>query len=341
MIRDCLAKLVQGDHLTREEAYRLMKRMMEGAVSPPQMAGLLTALRMKGETVAELTGLAEGMRDQMTTVSLRVPGAVDTCGTGGDGGKTFNISTGAAIVAAAAGVPVAKHGNRAVSGRSGSADVLEVLGIRIQVSPEEAKMALEQVGICFLFAPLFHRGMKRVMPTRRELGFRTCFNLLGPLVNPAGVKRQLMGVFDPALTETAARVLLALGAERALVVSGLDGIDEISISGPTRVSEVKEGQVITYTVTPEQLGMEPAPPEAVSGGDPRTNARMLRQILRGEQGPRRDVVLINAGAVLYLAGRAKSMAEGVRRAADAVDSGKAADKLAEMIRFSRGAGYVS
>ena len=183
--------------------------------------------------------------------------------------------------------------------------------------------------------------MKRVMPTRRELGFRTCFNLLGPLVNPAGVKRQLMGVFDPALTETAARVLLALGAERALVVSGLDGIDEISISGPTRVSEVKEGQVITYTVTPEQLGMEPAPPEAVSGGDPRTNARMLRQILRGEQGPRRDVVLINAGAVLYLAGRAKSMAEGVRRAADAVDSGKAADKLAEMIRFSRGAGYVS
>ena len=197
MIRECLSKLVQGEDLTREEARQLMIRMMEGELSPSQMAGVLTALRIKGETVEELTGLAEGMRSKATSVFLRVPGAVDTCGTGGDGGRTFNISTGAAIVAAAAGIPVAKHGNRAVSGRSGSADVLEALGVRIQMSSKEAEEALDRLGICFMFAPLFHPAVKRVMPTRKELGFRTCFNLLGPLVNPAGVKRQLMGVFDP------------------------------------------------------------------------------------------------------------------------------------------------
>lgn len=341
MIRHCLAKLVQGENLTREEAYHLMNRMMEGKASPTQVAGVLTALRMKGETVAELTGLAEGMRHKATSVSLRVPGAVDTCGTGGDGGKTFNISTGAAIVAAAAGVPVAKHGNRAVSGRSGSADVLEALGVRIPMSPKEAETALIQLGICFMFAPIFHHAMKRVMPTRKELGFRTCFNLLGPLVNPAGVKRQLMGVFDPSLTETAARVLLALGAERALVVAGLDGIDEISVSAPTRISEVKEGQVTTYTVNPADLGVRQAAPEAVSGGDAQTNARILRQIFQGDSGPRRDVVLVNAGAVLYVAGRTRSIAEGVRMAADVVDSGKAAEKLEEMIRYSRGVNHVS
>lgn len=341
MIRECLSKLVQGESLTREEARQLMIRMMEGKLSPSQMGGVLTALRMKGETAEELTGLAEGMRSKAASVYPRVPGAVDTCGTGGDGGKTFNISTGAAIVAAAAGIPVAKHGNRAVSGRSGSADVLEALGIRIQMSPKEAEKALDRLGICFMFAPLFHPAMKQVMPTRKELGFRTCFNLLGPLVNPAGVKRQLMGVFDPALTETVARVLLTLGAERALVVAGLDGIDEISISAPTRISEVKDGQIRTYTVIPEDLGVRPAPQEAVSGGNARTNARILREVFRGEKGPCRDVVLVNAGAVLYVAGRAKSIAEGVRKAADAVDSGRASEKLETMIRYSREVSHVS
>lgn len=341
MIRECLAKLVQGENLTREESYQLMIRMMDGEVSPSQAAGLLTALRMKGETVEELTGLAEGMRNKASSVSFRVSGAVDTCGTGGDGGRTFNISTGAAIVAAAAGIPVAKHGNRAISGRSGSADVLEALGVRIQMSPEEAGVVLERLGICFLFAPLFHHAMKRVMPTRKELGFRTCFNLLGPLVNPAGVKRQLMGVFDPSLTDTVARVLLALGTERALVVAGLDGIDEISISAPTRISEVRDGQVTTYTVTPEDLGVRQAPLEAVSGGDARTNARILRQIFQGQKGPCRDVVLVNAGAVLYVAGKAESIAEGARAAAEVLDSGKAAGKLEEMIRYSREVSHVS
>lgn len=341
MIRECLAKLVQGENLTREEAYQLMKRMMEGEATPSQMAGVLTALRMKGETVEELTGLAEGMRQKAAAVSLRVSGAVDTCGTGGDGGRTFNISTGAAIVAAAAGIPVAKHGNRAVSGRSGSADVLEALGVHIQMSPEEAETALDRLGICFMFAPLFHHAVKRVMPTRKELGFRTCFNLLGPLANPANVKRQLMGVYDPSLTETVARVLLTLGTERALVVAGLDGIDEISISGPTRISEVKDGQVTTYTLTPEDLGVRQAMPEAVAGGDAGTNARILRRVFQGEEGPCRDVVLVNAGAVLYVAGRAKSIPEGVRMAADAVDSGKANEKLEEMIRYSREVSHVS
>ncbi|MFS8513355.1 MAG: anthranilate phosphoribosyltransferase [Planifilum fulgidum] len=341
MIRECLSKLVQGEDLTREEARQLMIRMMEGELSPSQMAGVLTALRIKGETVEELTGLAEGMRSKATSVFLRVPGAVDTCGTGGDGGRTFNISTGAAIVAAAAGIPVAKHGNRAVSGRSGSADVLEALGIRIQMSPKEAEKALDRLGICFMFAPLFHPAMKQVMPTRKELGFRTCFNLLGPLVNPAGVKRQLMGVFDPSLTETAARVLETLGAERVLVVAGLDGIDEISVCAPTRISEVRGGKVETYTVTPEELGVGPAAPEAVSGGDARTNARILREVFRGEKGPCRDVILVNAGAVLYVAGRTKSIAEGVRAAADVVDSGRAEKKLEEMIRYSREVSHVS
>ncbi|SEN28152.1 anthranilate phosphoribosyltransferase [Lihuaxuella thermophila] len=341
MIQEVLRKVVSGRNLSRREAQAVMTEMMEGKVTPSQTASLLTSLRMKGETVEELIGFAQGLRSHATQVYHDLPQVVDTCGTGGDGGKTFNISTAAAFVAAAAGVPIAKHGNRAVSSKSGSADVLEALGMDIRLNAKEAQHLLFQTGLCFLFAPLFHQAMKHVMPTRTELGFRTCFNLLGPLANPAGVKIQLLGVYDPSLTENVARVLLELGIERALVVAGLDGLDEITVTAPTRMSEVIEGEVKTYEVTPEQLGVNTAPIEAIAGGDAGFNARLIRGILNGQPGAPRDVVLVNAGAAIYLAGRASSIREGVHLAAQAVDSGKAKEKLAEVVHFSREVRYVS
>ncbi len=341
MIQEVLRKVVSGENLTRLEAYRVMNEMMEGKVTPSQIASLLTSLRMKGETVEELIGFAQGMRSHATRVYHDLPHAVDTCGTGGDGGKTFNISTAAAFVAAAAGVPIAKHGNRAVSSQSGSADVLEELGMDIRLNAKEAQHLLFQTGLCFLFAPLFHQTMRHVMPTRTELGFRTCFNLLGPLVNPAGVKIQLLGVYDPALTENVAHVLSELGIERALVVAGLDGLDEITVTAPTRISEVKEGEVKTYDVTPEQLGVKTFPMEEIAGGSAEYNARLIRGIFDGKKGAAREVVLVNAGAAIYLAGRASSIREGVRLAAEMIDSGKAKEKLAEVIHASREVRYVS
>ncbi|MDR6224497.1 anthranilate phosphoribosyltransferase [Desmospora profundinema] len=330
LFKQSLAKIIDGENLERGEAEALMGAMMEGEVPPSQIAAALTGLRVKGETVDELTGLASAMRDKAARLPQSASHAVDTCGTGGDGGKTFNISTAAAIVAAAAGVPVAKHGNRAVSSRSGSADVLEALGVPTQLSPEDAVKALDKQGICFLFAPLFHQAMKHVMPVRRELGFRTCFNLLGPLSNPAGVKRQLVGVYDPALTEPVAEVLTRLGAERVLVVAGLEGIDEISVSGETRISESREGRIRTFQLTPEELGLTRHPLAALAGGDAVVNASIIRGVLRGEPGAPRDVVTANAGAVLYLAGHAASLQEGVEAAAAVIDQGGAEAKLAEM-----------
>lgn len=325
-----LSKIVAGGNLEQGEAEALLNAMMSGEVSASQIAAVLTALRMKGETVTELTGFASAMRAQAVKLPQAASHAIDTCGTGGDGGKTFNISTAAAIVAAAAGVPVAKHGNRAVSSRSGSADVLEALGVPVQLSPVEAVEALQRQGICFLFAPLFHQAMKHVAPTRRELGFRTCFNLLGPLSNPAGVKRQLVGVYEPALTETVAQVLMRLGAERVLVVAGLEGIDEISVSGETRISEARDGEIYTIDITPEELGLQRYELEALAGGDAAANATIIRRVLKGEQGAPRDVVLANAGAVIYLAGEAPSLREGVMAAAAVIDQGKAEAKLTEM-----------
>ncbi|WP_107725454.1 anthranilate phosphoribosyltransferase [Desmospora activa] len=329
-LKQSLGKIVTGGNLEQEEAEVLMNGMMTGKVPTTQIAAALTALRMKGETVEELTGFAAVMRAHAVKLPQAVPAAVDTCGTGGDGGKTFNISTAAAIVAAAAGVTVAKHGNRAVSSRSGSADVLEALGVPVQLSPAEAAEVLEKQGICFLFAPLFHQAIKHVMPTRRELGFRTCFNLLGPLSNPAGVKRQLVGVYDPSLTETVAEVLMRLGAEHVMVVAGLEGIDEISVSGETRISEAKDGNIHTIDITPEELGLKRHALSELAGGDAAVNAAIIRRVLKGELGAPRDVVLANAGAVIVLAGGASSLREGVERAATAIDHGKAEEKLAEM-----------
>lgn len=330
MVERSLVKLMAKEDLNRSESERLMGAMMEGDLPPAQAAAVLTALRIKGETVEELAGLAASMRARARQLSAVPPEAVDTCGTGGDGGKTFNISTAAAIVAAAAGVPVAKHGNRAVSGKSGSADVLEALGVGIQLTPEEAEQTLAETGICFLFAPLFHEAMKQVLPIRKELGFRTCFNLAGPLANPAGVRRQLVGVFDPGLTETLARVLLSLGTERAMVVSGLDGVDEITLTEETRVSEVRDGNIHTYRITPEELGLKRCHPTALSGGDAVVNARIIRGIFQGKPGPCRDVVLANAGAVLTIAGRAGGLQEGIHLAGKTVDEGLALAKLEEM-----------
>ncbi|MFC4078083.1 anthranilate phosphoribosyltransferase [Salinithrix halophila] len=341
MIQQSLAKVVDGKDLTRRESRELMAAMMEGALSPAQAGAALTALRMKGETVGELTGLATAMREKATRLPAIPSEAVDTCGTGGDGGRTFNISTAAAIVAAGAGVKVAKHGNRAVSSKSGSADVLEALGVDIQQTADDAARALEKTGICFLFAPLFHQAMKHVMPTRKELGFRTCFNLLGPLANPAGVKRQLVGVYDPELTEPVAEVLLSLGSERVMVVSSLDGIDEISVTAETQISEVKDGTVHTRRVTPEELGLTRGTLEDLAGGDANVNARLIRRVLEGEPGPCRDVVLANAGAVIAIAGKALSLKEGIQLAAEAVDRGAASAKLKEMTESGKEVSYVS
>jgi anthranilate phosphoribosyltransferase len=340
MTRSLLAKVVEGHDLSRTEARTAMEAMLDGTMTPVQIAAFLTSLRIKGETVDELVGLAEGLRARAIPVHA-VPGAVDTCGTGGDGGRTFNVSTAAAIVVAAAGIPVAKHGNRAVSGTSGSVDVLEALGIEAESGPEQAERMLKHVGLCFLFAPLFHPALKRVMPVRRELGFRTCFHLLGPLASPAGVRRQVLGVYHPALTENVARVLCELGAERALVVAGLDGLDEISVSGVTRVSEVTDGRVRTYDVMPEDLGLSRAPLTAVRGGTPNENASLIRRIFAGERGAPRNMVVANAGAAIYVGGGADSLAEGVRLAAEAIDSGRAASKLEEVIAFSQEVRHVS
>lgn len=336
-----LRRVVDGEHLSRAEAAFVMEQFMEGNATPSQMGAFLTALRMKGETVEEITGFAETMRRKVLPVKHPFATAVDTCGTGGDGGKTFNVSTATSILAAGMGVPVAKHGNRSVSSKSGSADVLEALGFSGQMSAEEAQAALAEIGICFMFAPLFHQSMRHVMPTRKELGIRTCFNMLGPLTNPAGVKRQLVGVFSQSLTELFASVLKELGAERALVVASDDGLDEISVSAPTQVSELKDGQVTTYNITPETLGLNFHPLSAVEGGDATHNAAIIRNIFAGEKGAPRDIVVANTGAVLYLADIANNLPEGVRLAAKALDEGAAEAKLNEMVAFTGGKRRVS
>ncbi|SDW59177.1 anthranilate phosphoribosyltransferase [Marininema mesophilum] len=330
MIQQYLATLVDGNNLTQDESSQLMRAMMDGEISPAQAGAVLTTLRMKGETVNELAGLAKVMREKALRLPSMDPAAVDICGTGGDGGRTFNISTAAAIVAAATGVKVAKHGNRAVSSKSGSADVLEALGVDIQQDENTATRALKEQGICFLFAPLFHQAMKNVMPIRRELGFRTCFNLLGPLANPARVTRQLVGVYDSSLTEPVAKVLQLLGIERAMVVAGLDGIDEISVTGETQISELKDGQVKTYSITPEEMELNTTTLAQLSGGDAQQNAQIIHQVFLGEQGPKRDVILANAGAVITIAGHTATIQEGIRLAAEAIDSGMALAKLEQM-----------
>jgi len=331
--RTALGRLAAGQSLTREETEDLFGQLMDGKVSDPLKAALLVALRMKGEEACEVCGAASAMRRRATPIPHTRPSVVDTCGTGGDGRGTFNISTAAALVAAAAGLVIAKHGNRSVSSRSGSADVLSALGVPIEISPETAGRALDSIGIAFLFAPLLHPAMREVMPVRRELGMRTIFNLLGPLTNPAGARRQLMGVYAAALVPMIARVLADLGSEHALVVHGSDGLDEITTTGPTWVGEVIAGEVRTYTVEPERFGLRRASLAELAGGEPEENATLMRRVLAGEPGPLADITALNAGAALYAGGTVERLEDGVELARTTLASGAGAAKLEALRSF--------
>ncbi len=334
-MKEFIAKVIEGQHLTAAEAERAMDVIMGGGATDAQIAAFLTALRMKGETAEEITGCARAMRTRATRIPHSQPLVVDTCGTGGDGTGTFNISTTAAFVVAGAGLPVAKHGNRSVSSRAGSADVLEALGVNLDLTPEQVGRCLDEVGIAFLFAPKLHLSMKYAAGPRREMGVRTIFNVLGPLTNPAGAQAQVVGVYDARLVPVVAGALAALGTRRSLVVHGEGGVDEVSLAGPTLVAEAGPEGVRTYTVCPEDLGLERAPLEAIAGGDPAENAAIALAVLRGERGPRRDVVLANAAAALVAGGRAPDLRAGVAVAAEAIDSGRALARLEALRDFSR------
>ena len=336
MIQEAVAQLLSGRDLSREQAREVMNQVMSGDATDAQIGAFLIALRCKGESVAEIAGCAEVMREKATAVSTRREPVIDTCGTGGDGSGTFNISTTVAFVAAGAGMCVAKHGNRAMSSKCGSADVLAALGVNIEVTPDKVGQCLDEVGIGFLFAPMLHGAMKHAIGPRREIGTRTVFNVLGPLTNPAGARRQLIGVYDKALTGTLASVLQQMGSERAFVVHGADGMDEITTTGPTTVGELKDGQVTTYEVAPEELGLERSDAAALAGGDAEKNAGILRAVLAGESGPRRDVVLLNGAAAIAAGGGADDLHEGLSRAAESIDSGGARTAMERLIEVSNG-----
>lgn len=333
-IQQAIARIITGQHLEQEETRQVMDQIMSGGASDAQIGAYLTALRMKGETVFELAGSAQAMRDKVVRVSS--PGrTVDTCGTGGDGLGTFNISTTAAFVVAGCGVTVAKHGNRAISSKSGSADVLTALGVRVDAPPGVIEGCLKEVGLGFLFAPNHHGAMKHAARARQELGIRTMFNLLGPLTNPAGASCQLLGVYDARWTEPLALVLGRLGSHRAMVVHGLDGLDEITTTTTTRISELAEdGLVTTYTVEPEQFGLSRATLEDLRGGDAKENAAITLAILEGQSGPKQEIVLLNAGAALYVSGRVATLQAGVDLARDVLASGEAKARLDQLIKVS-------
>ncbi|MDK2880021.1 MAG: anthranilate phosphoribosyltransferase [Thermoanaerobacteraceae bacterium] len=336
MFHEIIKKVIMREDLSEDEAREAMDHIMDGKAAPSQIGGFLVGMRMKGEKAEEITGFARSMRSRARKVDVE-GFAIDTCGTGGDGGKTFNISTAVAFVAAAGGVKVAKHGNKAVSSKSGSADVLEALGAKIDLEPEDAGRCIEKVGITFLFAPLYHSAMKNVAGPRKELGTRTVFNILGPLTNPASVRGQVLGVYDGILTRPLARVLLKLGVKRAMVVHGRDGLDEITTTRETIVSEVKDGIIKNYTINPRDLGIPLAKPEEIAGGDSSYNARVILDVLQGKKGPQRDVVVLNSAAALYVGEVAEDLKEGVQMAQNLIDSGAAYEKLNEFIRESRAA----
>jgi anthranilate phosphoribosyltransferase len=338
MLTDCLKKIVQRQDLSEEEMTQAMTEIMSGEASEAQIGAFMAALATKGETFEELAGAARAMRRKATRIHVGASTIVDTCGTGGDGAHTFNISTTAAFVVAGRGVVVAKHGNRSISSKCGSADVLEALGVRLDVQPEVVEEAVQTLGIGFMFAPLYHGAMRYAAKPRKEVGIRSIFNMLGPLTNPAGANCQLLGVYAPQLTEMFAQALRLLGARRAFVVHGHDGLDEISVCAPTRVAELKDGMIRTYDITPEQLLGRTAKPEDLAGGDPAENAAITRHILSGEKGPQRDVVLVNAGAALVAAGVANDFADGIQQAAVAIDEGAAAAKLDALVRFTQANG---
>ncbi|HHT05502.1 MAG TPA: anthranilate phosphoribosyltransferase [Hydrogenispora sp.] len=336
MIKESLAKLVRGEHLTESEMIATTNAIMEGRTSAAQIGSFLTALRLKGETVAEITGAARVMREKAVRINFKAPTVIDTCGTGGDGAQTFNISTTVAFIIAAADIPVAKHGNRAISSRCGSADVLEALGVKVDLPPEQVEVCLQETGIGFLFAPVFHQAMKHAAGPRKELGFRTVFNLLGPLTNPAAANCQLVGVFDPALTEVVAQVLQRLGVERAVVVHGGGGLDELSLDGVNKASILRNGQVETIRFQATDLGLSAAPKTALAGGGPQENARITQAILQGtEKGPRLDVVLLNAAAALLAADVVSDLKAGIAFARELVQRGKAYAKLEQLRQVGR------
>lgn len=337
-MKEALSRLFDGESLTREEAARAMGLLMEGQVPAEQAAAFLGALRAKKETLDELTGFAEAMRSRMIPVPVRASPQplLDTCGTGGSGTEAFNISTAVAFIAAAAGARVAKHGNRSVSSRCGSADVLEALGVRIDHSPDASAGLLERVGMAFLFAPAYHPALRHVAPVRRAIGVRTVLNILGPLVNPARVTRQVVGVPDRRFARLMAEVLRALGSEEVMVVTGEDGLDELSLSGPTRVLHLRDGRIIEGVVSPEDAGLPRALLEEVRGGDARENAAILESLLKNElSGPKRDIVLLNAAAALQVAGRATSLRDGVAAADGILQSGRAYGVLEELRRAAK------
>ena len=346
IITEALKALVERRDLSRIEAAAAMEAIMSGAATNAQIAAFLTALRMKGETVEELIGFAQVMRQKVVRIRTRADEVaaltgtdremlIDTCGTGGDATGTFNVSTATAFVVAGAGLKVAKHGNRSVSSLCGSADVVEALGINLELTPQKVGRCVDEAGIGFLYAPLLHTAMKHVMPARREMGVRTVFNMLGPLTNPAGANAQVIGVYTAALTEPLARVLAELGTVRAFVVHGADSLDEISNTGESRVSEVREGNVRTFSVRPEDFGMPRATIKDLQGGDREQNAQIIRMLLDGEPGARRDIVLMNAAAALVAGARARDLKEGVALAGQSIDSGAARRKLEALVALSR------
>ena len=333
-VRNALTTLIARGDLSRREAERLFEILIDGQLSETVKAALLVALATKGETVAEVSGAAVVMRSRVLEISTDVENLVDTCGTGGDGAGTFNISTAAALVAAAAGIPVAKHGNRSVSSRCGSADVLEALGVEVQTDPAGAASALSEIGIAFLYAPDLHPAMRQVATVRKDLGVRTIFNLLGPLTNPARARRQVIGVFEERMVELVGQALLELGCDHALVVRGRDGLDEMTTTNETLVAEIRDGGLETYVVMPEELGLRRADPQHLLGGGPGQNAAILQRVLDGEMGPVGDITVLNAGAAIYVGGASRSLEEGVELAREVQRSGAGAEKLEELRKFT-------
>jgi anthranilate phosphoribosyltransferase len=334
MIKDALAKLADRTDLSAPEAETVMAEIMDGGATPAQIAAYLMGLRQKGETVDEIVGSVKAMRSRAVRIRVGAKIVVDTCGTGGDGANTFNISTTAAFVAAGAGITVAKHGNRSISSQSGSADLLTALGVKIDLAPGRVADCIDEVGIGFLFAPLYHEAMKHCAGPRQDMGIRTLLNLLGPLANPAGATHQVLGVYDAKLTEILGRVLLELGIQHSLVIHGMDGLDEITLSDRTKISEGKGGVVSSYFIAPEEFDLRRVPGKELIGGAPKDNARITQDVLRGKKGPKRDIVCLNAAAALVVGQKAKTLKDGVRLAQQMIDSGAAAEKLDQLIAYT-------
>lgn len=334
MIKEAIGKLVEGKSLTENESEIVMSEIMRGEATPGQIGAFLVALRIKGETIEEITGCAKAMRASAIRIVPDAALLVDTCGTGGDALSTFNISTLVAFVAAAAGLSIAKHGNRSVSSMCGSADLLQALGVKIELTPEKVSACINKIGIGFLFAPLLHPAMKYAMPTRKEIGIRTIFNILGPITNPASAQIQLLGVYDPSLTTTLAQVLGRLGSQKAMVVHGADHLDELSTTGLNSIAELRDGKVKSYELDPQKLGLPKARMEDLKGGSPPENAEIALSVLKGKKGPQRDVVLLNAAALFVLTDRAREWKEGLEIGARTIDSGKAEEKLKQLVQFT-------